>query len=444
MTDDGRGVAGTADAADGPSGSGRTEPPLLRLDDLRTHFPITEGLLRREVGRVRAVDGVSLRVERGETVGLVGESGSGKTTTAHSVVGLAEPTGGEIWFDGDRVAELSGKDRRAFRRRVQLVVQDPNDAFNPRMTVGAAVAEPLELHGMQDADRRRRIVEDLLERVGLSADDADRYPHAFSGGEKQRIAIARALVLNPDLVVADEPTSALDGRVQADVLDLLSDVRREFDVSLLFVSHDVDVVERFCDRVAVMYHGEIVEKGPVDDVFGSPAHPYTRLLLGSVPSLDPADREFDRPLTGAVPDPADPPSGCRFHPRCPEIIPPADVDVSRDCWRAITALRLTLDAADVDGVLPGDVSVSSGDPKMVRDAFGIPPTIPDEDLERAVDRAIEAVLAGRPVVARDRLDAAVPSVCEEEPPAVANHENRPVRCHRYDPAVDGEPLPWSG
>ncbi|MGM0606322.1 MAG: ABC transporter ATP-binding protein, partial [Halobacteriota archaeon] len=319
-----------------------TDRPLLEVRDLKTHYPITEGIFRREVGRVKAVDGVSFQLDAGEALGIVGESGSGKTTTALSILGLEAPTHGDVVFDGQRVSELSGAALRAFRRRAQLVVQDPNEAFNPRMTVGEAVAEPLSLHGMRDADRRRRIVADLLERVGLSAHDLDRYPHEFSGGEKQRIAIARALVLNPDLIVADEPTSALDGRVQADVLALLDDVRREFDIAVLFISHDIDVVRRFCDRVAVMYLGEIVETGPIEAVLSEPAHPYTRLLLGSVPSLDPADRTMAKPLTDTIPDPSAPPAGCRFHTRCPERIPPDEVTLTASVWQAVAAFELTL------------------------------------------------------------------------------------------------------
>ncbi|WP_440769790.1 ABC transporter ATP-binding protein [Natronorubrum sp. DTA28] len=417
--------------------------PLLEVEDLDVHYPITKGLLRREVGRVRAVDGVSFDIERGETFGLVGESGSGKTTAAHSVLGLEEPTGGEVRFDGQSVNELSGAALRAFRRRAQLVVQDPNEAFNPRMTMGEAVAEPLVLHGMEDADRRRAIVEDLLERVGLSAADADRYPHEFSGGEKQRLSIARALVLNPDLIVADEPTSALDGRVQSDVLALLDDVRREFNISILFISHDIDVVRRFCDRVAVMYLGEIVELGPIENVLEFPAHPYTRLLLGSVPSLDPTDQQFERPLTDTVPDPADPPSGCRFHTRCSEIVPPEDVELPWEQWRAVVAFRFTLQA----GELPESIAVETADGKLnaatVRDRFDLPATLQDDAVDTGVDEAISALIAGDLQTARDRLSEAVPTVCEQRVPTATEHEaGHSVCCHRYDSTVEAEPRSW--
>ncbi|MFC7133346.1 MULTISPECIES: ABC transporter ATP-binding protein [Salinibaculum] len=412
-------------------------PPLLAVEDLETHYPITEGLLRREVGRVRAVDGVSFTVDSGEVLGLVGESGSGKTTTALSVLRMEEPTGGTVRFEGDPVGDLSGEALRSFQRRVQLVVQDPNDAFNPRMTVGEAVAEPLELHGMRDADRRRALVTDLLERVGLSAEDADSYPHEFSGGEKQRIAIARALVVNPDLLVADEPTSALDTRVQSDILALLADIRREFDVGILFISHDTDVVRRFCDRVAVMYLGEVVERGPVADVFDAPAHPYTRLLLDSVPSLDPADRGVDRPLTDAVPEPSDPPSGCRFHTRCPALVPPSDVDLPTDLWRRVARFRFSVQTGELPEALGN--GTRPADAVAVREAFDLPASIPDERVERAVAAAAEALADGDTDRASDRLAEAVPTVCEHEAPAETTTDGRTVQCHRYDPAVDAEP-----
>ncbi len=405
------------------------ENPLLAVSDLEVHYPITEGLLRREVGRIRAVDGVSFELRPGEALGLVGESGSGKTTTALSTLGLEEPTGGVVRFDGEPIDELSGADLRSFRRRAQLVVQDPNEAFSPRMRVGRAVAEPLALHGMDDDERRRTIVEDALRRVGLSASDADRYPHEFSGGEKQRIAIARALVPNPDLIVADEPTSALDGRVQSDVLSLLSAIQREFDVAVLFISHDIDVVRRFCDRVAVMYLGEIVERGPIDAVLEEPAHPYTRVLVRSVPSLDPTDRELSGPLTDSVPDPSDPPSGCRFHTRCPEYIPPEDVDLSRESWEAVVAFRFTLQTGELPAGLDGST---------VRERFELPETVPDDDVDRAVDEAIARLEDGNRKAAADRLAETTASVCEREPPeAVA--DGRPVACHRYDPAVEADP-----
>ncbi|MFT4884006.1 MAG: peptide/nickel transport system ATP-binding protein, partial [Natronomonas sp.] len=256
-----------------------TDDPLVSVRNLELHYPVTEGLLRRETGRVRAVDGVSFDIRPGESFGLVGESGCGKSSTALAMLRMEEPTGGEIRFDGEDVLEYDAADLRRYRRRVQLVLQDPDSAFNPRMTVGEAVGEPLRVHGLSDSERRREIVADALERVGLSGEDADDYPHEFSGGEKQRIAIARALVLNPDVIVADEPVSALDGRTKAEVLDLLDDLQDRFGIAIVLISHDIDLVRRFCDRVAVMYLGEIVERGPTETVVGDPSHPYTRTLV---------------------------------------------------------------------------------------------------------------------------------------------------------------------
>jgi peptide/nickel transport system ATP-binding protein len=417
-------------------GASRDPEPLLSVEDLRTYYPIRKGLLRRKVGEIRAVDGVSFELGRGETLGIVGESGSGKSTVARTIMGLEDATGGAVRFDGKRVSEFSNAERQAFRRNVQLIVQDPNEAFSPRMKVGEAVAEPLRLHGMDDPERRRDIVTDLLERVGLSAEDADRYPHEFSGGEKQRIAIARALVVNPDLIIADEPTSALDSRVQSDVLALLDEIREEFDISVLFISHDIDVVRLFCDRIGVMYLGEIVEKGTVDEVLDFPAHPYTRVLLGSVPSLDPADRTLARPLTETMPDPGDPPSGCRFHTRCPEIIPPEDIELEREAWQAVADLRFTIQADE----LP-ETAHSAGE-EWIRNHFGLSDPLPDEAVERAVSEAIRAVEDGEVNRASERLDETLSTVCERQTPVQADHDGRPVACHRYDSEVDAEPLPW--
>jgi peptide/nickel transport system ATP-binding protein len=310
------------------------------------------------------------------------------------------------------------------------------------MTVGEAVAEPLAVNGLDDADRRERIVADLLERVGLSAGDADRYPHEFSGGEKQRIAIARALVLDPDLLVADEPTSALDARVQADVLSLLDRVRREFDVAVLLVSHDIDTVRRFCDRVAVMYLGELVERGPVEDVLADPAHPYTRVLVGSVPALTPGEQSFAQPLTDAVPDPSDPPTGCRFHTRCPDLIAPDDVDLPAETWRAVARLRFGLRTGELPAAVDAAADGGRGSADVretVREAFGLPDPVPDEAVETAVTEAIAALADGDRERAADRLAAATPTVCERETPATVDHDGRRVRCHRHDPDIEAGP-----
>ncbi|MFC6988358.1 ABC transporter ATP-binding protein [Haloplanus sp. GCM10025708] len=342
------GTAGTIRTARAATGERAVTRPILDVHELRKHYPVTEGVLRKEVGRVRAVDGVSFTVDRGETVGLVGESGCGKSTAATSLLRLEKPTGGRVVFDGEDVTGYDDRELKRFRRRAQMIFQDPTSSFDPRMSVGEAVAEPLRVHGMRDRNRRRAIVGDLLDRVGLDAADFDRYPHEFSGGQKQRIALARALVINPDLVVADEPVSALDVSVQADILRLIERVQSEFGLALLVISHDMGVVREICDRVAVMYLGEIVETGPTEEIFEDPRHPYTEALLGSTPIADPRRRGQGTVLTGDVPSPSDPPPGCRFHTRCPAVIPPDDYDVSSATWRAVLDLRLRVETEGID------------------------------------------------------------------------------------------------
>ena len=432
------------------------DDPLLSVRDLELHYPVTEGLLRREVGRVRAVDGVSFDVRAGESFGLVGESGCGKSSTALSILRMEEPTGGQVRFDGEDVFEFDDEELRRYRRRVQLVLQDPDSAFNPRMTVGEAVGEPLAVHGLDDDERRREVVEDTLERVGLSAAAADGYPHEFSGGEKQRIAIARALVLNPDVILADEPVSALDGRTKTDVLELLGDLQREFGIAVVLISHDIDLVRRFCDRIAVMYLGEIVERGPTEAVVGDPRHPYTRTLVASVPSLDPsapADSAGVEFLTDEMPDATDVPSGCRFHPRCPSIIPPDDVELPADQWRGVVAFRFRLeeewpDAETLRAVLREELPPAHRNgadiEETVRSGFDLPAELPDEAVEAAVATAIDALEDGSVEAARQPLAGAVTSVCEREAPTPADADApHPVACHRYDPSKPGtEPDQW--
>jgi oligopeptide/dipeptide ABC transporter ATP-binding protein len=296
-------------------------PPLLEARDLVRHFPVRRGLvLPREIGRVRAVDGVSFSLARGETLAIVGESGCGKSTLGRLLLHLIEPTSGSVQLDGVALTALDRQALRATRRRMQMIFQDPFASLNPRLTVRALLAEPLRLHlGLGPADIARRVAE-LLGLVGLTPQHAERYPHEFSGGQRQRIGIARALATQPELIVCDEPVSALDVSIQAHVINLLDDLKRRFALSYIFISHDLAVVRHIADRVAVMYLGEIVEIGDKRAVIGTPRHPYTRTLLAAVPRPEVTVRDAREVPRGDVPSPLNPPPGCRFHPRCPHAV----------------------------------------------------------------------------------------------------------------------------
>jgi len=295
-----------------------SEPqPLLEVRDLVKHFPIRGGVLSRVVGHVRAVNGVSFTVRRGRTLGLVGESGCGKTTTGRTLLRLLEPTGGRVFFDGTPVHSLDARSLRALRRRMQIIFQDPYGSLDPRMTVGGIVGEPLSAYGEARGRERRRLVGELLERVGLSASYVNHYPHEFSGGQRQRIGIARALALNPDFVVCDEPVSALDVSIQAQIINLLADLQDERGISYLFISHDLGVVEHISHDVAVMYRGIIVEMASRDDLYARPLHPYTRVLLAAIPVPDPEVKgQLDAP-PDEIACAMGPSTGCPFYPRCP-------------------------------------------------------------------------------------------------------------------------------
>ncbi len=290
--------------------------PLLAVRDLFKHFPLRRGALRRAADTVHAVDGVSLDLEAGETLGIVGESGCGKTTLGRLVLRLLEPTAGTIRFAGEDLLALDGAALRHKRREMQVIFQDPFGSLNPRLRVGTIVGEGLEVHGLARGSLLRARVEQLLERVGLRRDAYDRYPHEFSGGQRQRIGIARALALEPRLIVADEPVSALDVSIQAQIINLLQDLQEEHGIAYLFIAHDLRVVEHISQRVAIMYLGRIVELADSQTLYANPRHPYTRVLLSAVPEIDPQVRRERIRLGGEVPSPINPPAGCRFHPRC--------------------------------------------------------------------------------------------------------------------------------
>jgi peptide/nickel transport system ATP-binding protein/oligopeptide transport system ATP-binding protein len=291
----------------------------MEVRELVKHFPIRKGLLQRQVGAVRAVDGVSFDVMRGETLGLVGESGCGKSTTARLLLRLMDPTSGSIKFQGEEIADLKTRRLKELRREMQMIFQDPYSSLNPRKTVGSIIAEPFRIHGLLESeDERKRSVQELMDRVGLNPEHFNRYPHEFSGGQRQRIGVARALALRPKVIVADEPVSALDVSIQAQILNLLRELQRDLGLTLIFIAHDLSVVRHMCDRIAVMYLGKVVELASAEQLYAHPRMPYTGALMSAVPVPDPrlAKAKRRQLLAGDVPSPSNPPPACRFHTRC--------------------------------------------------------------------------------------------------------------------------------
>ena len=293
---------------------------LLTVENLKVYFPVKQGLLSRTVGNVHAVDDVSFDLKSGETLGIVGESGCGKTTCGMAVLRLLEPTAGTVYFNGENLNNADRLRMRALRKEMQIIFQDPYSSLNPRIPVRRILGDPMKIHGMKNEKERNERIGYLLEKVGLTQEQADRYPHEFSGGQRQRIGIARALALNPRLIIGDEPVSALDVSIQAQIINLLMDLQAEFNLSYIIIAHDLAVVEYLCDRIAVMYLGKIVEMTDYARLYTDPKHPYTRALLSAVPVADPGAQKNRTPLKGDVPSPINPPSGCRFHPRCPRAM----------------------------------------------------------------------------------------------------------------------------
>ncbi|MDG5778553.1 ATP-binding cassette domain-containing protein [Haloarculaceae archaeon H-GB1-1] len=395
---------------------------LLSVDGLTKYFQNESGFLSWlkirpdgdgapiEADRdwVKAVDDVNFEIKKGETLGLVGESGCGKSTLARTVLHLLDPTDGEIYYKGRNLESLSSEELRRERRDMQMIFQDPQSSLDPRMKVGPIVEEPMKAHGMLDDERREDRARELLEKVGLDPQHYNRYPHAFSGGQRQRVNLARALSVNPDFIVCDEPTSALDASIQAQVLNTMSRLQEEFGLTYLFISHDLSVIRHISDRVAVMYLGQLVELAETEELYENSQHPYTKALLGSIPVPDPRASGSRGQLEGDVPSPIDPPSGCRFRTRCPELIAPENYDLTEAEWHNVRAFMRSVDRHDFD---------FDGEADLRREFFGN--AEPTGEGGRIVDRAIDHLLDDEWEDAAELLleSFAEQSICALEKPA---------------------------
>ncbi len=420
--------------------------PLLEVKGLKKYFEQSEGFLDKLFPggpkTVHAVDGVDLTVRKGETVSIVGESGCGKTTLGRTIVNLYSATAGEVILDGTTISDLSDRKMRPYRRRVQMIFQDPLASLNPRKTVGQILTTPMAVHDIgENKEDRYAKARSMLETVGLKPEHVDRYPHQFSGGQQQRIGIARALCLEPDLLIADEPVSALDVSVQAQILNLLKELRDELGLSLLFIAHDLSTVRYISDRVCVMYLGEIVEVGPTEDLFENPRHPYTRSLLSAIPRINPEKRTGRITLSGSVPSPMDPPSGCRFHTRCPEVIPPAEWDAKQEEFIYFLEFKQRILDGEFDlETLEARMSVDRGESDTDSKVDYLLEEVYNGDVGALPSDAIELVEAAAALVADGEFDRAAGRVrdafvsqCQAETPESHQiNSDRRSTCHLLD------------
>ncbi|QZX99661.1 ABC transporter ATP-binding protein [Halobaculum rubrum] len=433
--------------------------PLVEIDGLRKLFDQSQGIVDTVLGRepqpVRAVDGVSLDIYQGDIVGIAGESGCGKTTLGKLLVKLYDPTEGTIRFDGNDITDMTREEEHAFRKRVQMIFQDPFESLNPRMTVYDTVAEPLKINEMVDGyEERRTRVKEVLEDVGLGPAEVylDSFPDELSGGERQRVAIARALVVDPDFIVCDEPVSMLDVSIRAGVLNLMKELQAEYDLTYLFISHDLSLIRYMCDRAGIMYLGNMVEQGPTDDIIDDPKHPYTEALFDAVPDVELGAERRRANATGEVPSPRNPPSGCRYHPRCAHIIPPDDWTGSQEAFRRAYQFKLKLRRGDIS---PNTLDDAVRDEVEALVEHGLTLDVPEEyrtetevetggsrvdlggiDLptstHRSLTEAAESVLEDDTEAALEALEGEITTPCESRTPQPQPSGTREVACHLYD------------
>ncbi|OSP05022.1 peptide ABC transporter ATP-binding protein [Halorubrum ezzemoulense DSM 17463] len=414
--------------------------PLLRVEGLEKYYESESDFIDRLLGRqkkVKAVDGVSFEIEAGETLGLVGESGCGKSSIGRSILQLREPTAGSVYFKGEDITAFSDRELRDLRKEMQIIFQNPQSSLNPRLTVNDIIGEALDIHGIEGGVSRDARIKELLDRVGLNASHANRYPHEFSGGQLQRIGIARALAVDPDFIVCDEPVSALDVSVQAQILNLLEDLQDELGIAYLFIAHDLSVVEHIADEIAVMYLGKMAEIGTPEELFAPPQHPYTEALLSAIPEPDPL-WEGDRILLeGSVPSPIDPPSGCKFHTRCPRVIPPSDYEFEQAEWRAVMSLRHRAREEDiaVETFDAGESALMGA----LREELDLPSTLSDPEAEEVVQEALRLVADEEFEHAERVLDETFDTPCSTDEPVLRQTDAGRVACHLFDPAYEAGP-----